>query len=212
MKFLHRWLLAISLVPLLAPVAPAFGDYAEGIEYERIVPAPPHRASAKVEVVEVFWYGCPHCFHFDPIVAKWLEQKPSQVQFVRMPAAVNPHWALHAHAFYALQSLGALEKLHLALFKAIHEDHITLGSIDQLAEFCAKHGVNGPDFRKAMESDAVKKRVERARESTARWGVSGVPMMVVNGKYRTGAEMAGGNEEVLKVVDYLVAKESASNQ
>ncbi len=183
-------------------------EFQEGVHYERIVPAVPTSTGDKVEVLEVFWYGCPHCYRFEPYVERWLKKKPAEAEFVRMPGVLRPQWELDGRAFYTEELLGVLDKLHRPLFDAIHQQHRPLNSEDALMGFFAEHGVSKDDFRKTFNSFAVETKIRRARSMAQRYGISGVPAIIVNGKYRVNAETAGSNANMLKVIDFLVKKES----
>ena len=198
-------LLLLTLLPLAAGAAPE-----EGKEYELIIPeAPTLTSTDKVEVVEVFWYGCPHCYRFQPAVKRWLEKGHPNVEWVRMPAVLNEHWEIHARAFYAAQALGILEKTHQALFDAIHKARRKLNTEESLAAFYKDYGVSEEDFIKTMHSFAVESKVRRARELDKRYNLHSTPSIVINGKYRIDPGMVEGNaEQMLDVVDFLVARES----
>ncbi len=207
-SLLHTYAL-LFLLPFYAPGLGAAPAYDEGIEYQRIEPAQATDNKNKVEVVELFWYGCPHCFHLEKDVSHWLKTKPDYVQFTRVPAVLNPHWELHARAYYAAEALGVLNKIHKPFFSALHEQRQPLNTTDQIVKWVSGLGVSGDKFRTAMQSFSVEMKVRRAKQLGDMYGINGVPSIIVNGKYRTSAGLAGSNEELFKVVDYLVAKEHA---
>jgi thiol:disulfide interchange protein DsbA len=194
-----------------AAQAAGSADFTEGIEYRAIVPPQPTDTGNKIQVVELFWYGCPHCYHFEPELDAWLKRKPDNVVFERMPAIfLNPRWELDARAYYTAEALGVLGKIHEALFDAIHKEHRKLGTEDALMAFFAEHGVNPEDFRRTFHSFYVDTKVRQAKLMTERYGVDGVPTMVVDGKYRTEAGLAGSEANTLRVVDFLIAKEAGA--
>lgn len=205
-----------SLMALFAAVACSAHDaapkYQEGEQYELIQPKQPTEDPNKIEVVEVFWYGCPHCFAFEPYVASWLEKKPDDVTFIRMPAPLNPRWQIHARAFYVADVLGVLDEIHTPLFDAIHKEHRSLNSQEELKAFFVENGVSGDEFDKAWASFAVDTKLRHALEMARRYGITGVPTFIVDGKYRTGARIAGGPSDVLDVVTYLVDKVRAERK
>lgn len=201
-----RILLFVALTALAAAV-PA-QQFDEGIEYRRITPVVPVETDAGVEVVELFWYGCPHCFTFEPHLKRWLSQKPEHVTFKRVPAVFgNPVWALHARAFYTAEALGVLDTIHEPLFNAIHLQRRPLSSEQQLAEFFAEHGVAGESFKKTFHSFGVNAAVRRAADLSERYQIGGVPALVVEGKHRTEGPMAASYEGMLQVLDFLIAQE-----
>ena len=188
----------------------------EGFEYNLVKPAMGTADKTKVEVVEFFWYGCPHCNDFEPALNNWLKTKPANVNFVRIPAIFRETWAIHARAYYAAEALGVLDKVHSLFFKALHKDRIRLATEQDIAAFFVSNGVTQEAFTKAWNSFVVQSRVKRAITLTRRSGISGVPAMIVNGKYRTSAKEAtinnpgaAGHDEMLHVVDALVKKESS---
>lgn len=198
----------IGLLCALAVSAHAAG-YDEGTEYDRISPPAPTGVDGnKVEVVEVFWYGCPHCYDFEPYVEQWLEAKPRAAAFVRQPAILNPSWITHARAYFALESIGEADRVHKAFFQAIHEQGRTLTDLDSMARFLAQQGVDEKAFRKAYDSPGVQSELERAAQLQRYYAITGVPSVVIDGQYRTSASQAGSYEEMLKVIDYLVAQEA----
>lgn len=205
------------LIPgLLLVLLPAFvlaggnAKYQENIAYQRIIPAQPTANPEKIEVVEVFWYGCPHCHRFQPYVERWLLGADSQVNFIRLPAILNESWAIHARAYYTAEALGVTEKIHMALFDEIHLRKKKMGTEAELADFFQNHGVDRQRFLSTFNSFAINSKVQRAREMTRRYGIDGTPAVVINGKYRTGPAMTGSFEGLVDVMDFLVKEEEAS--
>ena len=186
----------------------AWAGIDEGIEYKLVSPPQPTITREKIEVVELFWYGCPHCFHFEPDLKKWLKTKPKNVVFYRIPAVFNERWGIHARAFYAAEALGILDKIHEPLFEEIHKNKKKLNSVKEIKAFFARHGVSVEDFNNVFNSFAVDAKVRRAKDLSKRYGLDGVPTLIVNGKYRTDGPMAGGRNGMLKVLDFLIKKES----
>lgn len=208
MKF--KIFLALMFSVLLSNMAIAAID--EGIEYKRISPAQPTITKNKVEVVELFWYGCPHCFHFEPDLKEWLANKPDNVVFYRVPAVFNPAWALHARAFYTATSLGLFDEgkheFHEAFFEELHKHKKRLNNKNLLRSFFARFGISAEDFNNTFDSFAVNTKVNRAVTLSKRYQLEGVPTLIINGKYRTDGPMAGGRKGMIKVLDFLIKKES----
>lgn len=207
-RFLHLFVAALlALVPAAATAVD--GSIDEGIEYQRIVPAQPTRVpDDKIEVLEVFWYGCSHCDAFEPFLHQWLEKKPDDVAFRRMPAQLNPGWKVHAAAYYVAEQLGVLDKVHQDLFDTIHDKGQKLATLDAVIDFFAAHGVSREQFMNAYNSFAVRAKLRHSEQQVRRYGAQSVPTVIVAGKYRTNATMAGGTfEGLLKVIDHLVDKE-----
>lgn len=208
MKLRHCWLLAV-LLPCLAFAGSNAGPFKEGVEYELLARPQPTETGDKVEVVELFWYGCPHCYRLEPAIEEWLENIPENVVYRRIPAVFRPEWMVHAQAFYAAKALGVLDKIHGPLFDAIHAEKRRLNDEQSLAGFFAEHGVKREDFIKTYRSFAVKTKAQRAKAMTRRYGISGVPAIIVNGKYRTSVDKAKGEERLMEVINALAAKENA---
>ena len=177
--------------------------YFQGVEYKRV----PHpHPTGKKTVLEVFYYGCPHCYHLAPSLEKWLATKPADVTFDRMPAVLgNPSWIFFARAYYTAANLGILDKSHRALFDALHRDQQDLFSVEKLAEFHSRFGVKPEDYIKMFKSFKVDMQVKEAGKLTQDYGIDGVPTLIVNGTWSTDVSMAGGSYAALwKLVDWLV--------
>jgi thiol:disulfide interchange protein DsbA len=166
----------------------------------------PTRDPAKVEVIEFFWYGCPHCYHAEPRIAAWRAQLPEQVEFIRVPAVFNARWAVLARAYYAMQQLGLGEEVHRALFDAIHRERLNLDDEASLAKFFAARGVPEQAFRDAFNSFDVDRKVRQANQMTRDYGLEGVPTFVVEGTYRVDGTTAGSEDNMFDALDRLVAQ------
>ncbi|MCC6208165.1 MAG: thiol:disulfide interchange protein DsbA/DsbL [Gammaproteobacteria bacterium] len=208
---LHKILVG-SLLLLAAVAAQAAVPlrFQEGVDYELVTPAQPTSDPSKVEVMEVFWYGCPHCYRFQPSLERWLQTKPENVNFVRLPAILNESWALATQAYYAEEALGVTDNIHIALFNAIHRDKRHLDSEKDMMKFFGEQGVSEDQFRSAFHSFGVESKVQRARQMTQRYGIDGTPSVIINGKYRTGPGMTRSYERLIDVMNFLVAQESRS--
>lgn len=183
-------------------------SFEEGIHFKRIDQSET-LASDKVEVLEFFMYGCPHCYSFEPYLNKWEKAKPEDVEFVRVPATFNALSTLHARAYYALQMLDAEEKIHPKFFSEIHNNKNIMRSVDELAVFVQKYGVDRSEFIDAMNSFAVEGNIRKATKLVKEHEINGVPAVTVNGKYLISASMAGSYDNMVKIIDYLIQKETA---
>lgn len=166
-------------------------------------------APDKIEVAEVFWYGCPHCYDFDPIIDQWKADLAPDVSFIRIPVIWNPTNQLHARVMYTAEALGKLPEIHPAVFKAMHQEGNTLTKEEDLVELFAKHGVSEEEFREAYNSFAVSSSVKRAENLTRRYGVRSVPVIIVNGKYATDGQEIKTFGNMLAVTDELIERERA---
>lgn len=162
----------------------------------------------KIEVIEFFWYGCPHCYQMEPQLETWLENKPENVSFVRVPAPLNNKWTVHAQFYYAAEILGLTEKLHEPLFEAMHVKKRKLYDKDSLIDFAVEQGVDKQKFVDALNSFGVYVKVQNARKLGQRYQLDGVPAMGINGKYKTSGSLAGSYNKMFEIVSQLVAEES----
>jgi thiol:disulfide interchange protein DsbA len=180
--------------------------------FETLATPQPTKNPDKVEVIEFFWYGCPHCYDFEPILESWVKKLPTNVDFIRQPAAFSDLWAKHAKAFYVAEALGVLDKVHADFFDTIQNKRQKLETEEQLAAFFTAHGVKEADFHDAYNSFLVDTKVRQAAVTPARYGVTGVPVLIVNGKYRVDGKSAGSHEKMIEVMNQLIKRESAAKK
>ncbi len=198
-----------SLIGMTA-TATAAQPIEAGKQYVELSSPVPVSKPGKIEVVELFWYGCPHCYHFEPIINPWIKKQPADVHFIRIPAMFGGVWDAHGQLFVTLESMGVEEKVHAAIFDAIQNQGKKLAKPDEMAEFLETQGIAKDDFLKAYNSFGVKSQVEKDKKLAMAYQISGVPTMIVNGKYRFDIGSAGGPEQALQVADQLIAKERAA--
>lgn len=182
-------------------------EFKEGVDYQLIKPAQPTDDSSRLEVLEIFWFGCPHCYHFEPTLDPWVVSLPADVNFARLPAVFNEQWERHARAYFAADILGVLDESHGALFHAMHAEKAVINTVNQLANFYTKYGIDEALFKKTYHSFIVNTKVARAKDMVDRYGVTGVPAIVVEGKYLITGSMAKSYQNMLKIMNYLLAKE-----
>jgi thiol:disulfide interchange protein DsbA len=183
--------------------------FVEGSDYEVISPAVKTSQPDKVVVTEVFWYGCPHCFRFEPYVERWAANLPEGVVFEQVPSSLNPRWTEHARAYYSFKMMGSLDQLHTAFFDAIHLKRQRLNSQDAIAEFVVERGFDEAAFREYYFSFPVETQIRKNVQQEKRYGHNGVPAVIVNGKYLVTASLAGSNDRMIQIMNYLVAVELA---
>lgn len=182
---------------------------AESTGYETLSPAQPTHDPNKIEVIEFFWYGCPHCYSFEPALEAWVKNKPKNVEFIRQPAVFSELWGKHAKAYFTAEALGVVDKVHADFFDAIQNKKEHLETEEQLAKFFAAHGVSEADFHNAYTSFLVDAKVRQASATAGRYGITGVPAIIINGKYKTNGPLAGSQEKMIDVMNQLIQKESA---
>ncbi len=203
-----RKLISLALFALLLLPLAGQAQFLEGVEYTRVSPQPVETGK-KIEVREFFWYGCPHCYSLEPSVEKWLKTMPKNAQFVRTPAVFNEQWAVHARAYYAFETLGITAKMHEPLFQALHVDKRRLFDAESIAAFVAEKGGNRQAFLDAYNSFGMQANLNRATQAGRAYNIESVPTLIVDGKYMTNANIAGGYDRVMQVVDFLVKKAAA---
>ncbi|NKB77617.1 MAG: thioredoxin domain-containing protein [Gammaproteobacteria bacterium] len=180
--------------------------FVEGGHYELLAEVQPVQTGDKIEVVELFWYRCPHCFRLEPYILDWLDNKPENVEFVPIPAVLNEQWAFHGRAFYTFQALGLTELLHTKLFQAIHAERKRINTVDELASWASENGADGEKVRNTFASFAVENKLNFAHVMSRKYGISGVPAIIVDGRYRTSVSLAGSHEKLIEVINFLVEK------
>ncbi|AMB86184.1 thiol:disulfide interchange protein [Pseudomonas agarici] len=201
---------ALVTASLFGMTAQAGEPIEAGKQYVELSSAVPVAEPGKIEVVELFWYGCPHCYAFEPTINPWVEKLPKDVNFVRIPAMFGGPWDAHGQLFLTLEAMGAEHKVHAAIFDAIQKGHKRLTDPKDMADFLATQGVDKDKFLNTFNSFAVKGKIVQAKELAKKYEVSGVPTLIVNGKYRFDLGTAGGPEAALNVADQLIAKERAA--
>jgi protein dithiol oxidoreductase (disulfide-forming) len=192
---------ALVIAMSLAP----FGAWAQqGRGFGELNPPQPVEASGKIEVLEFFWYGCPHCYNLEPAIEVWMKKLAPDVAFRRVPAIFNERWAHDAAIFYALEAMGVLEKLHKPLFDAIHKDRLRTDNTQAMTEWLQKNGVDSRKFNEALKSFGVQSKTKRAAQMTLAYKIEGTPAMAVQGRYTVSADQAGTRDGMLQTVDQLV--------
>jgi protein dithiol oxidoreductase (disulfide-forming) len=188
---------------------PTSARFKEGTHYQKIVPAQPTGVPPdKVEVLEVFWYGCGNCFALDPALDSWRTKlKPAYVDFIRLPAMWNEAQRLHARVFYTAELLGKLEELHALIFREVNVKGNALDNVEKIGAFFREHGVSTDEFQKAFSSVAVESKLQQADFTNRRLRVQSAPVLVINGKYRTSVEMAGGEQQLFALIGEVASHE-----
>ncbi len=194
------WFFALFLaLPFIALAQSSGGKFSE------LKPTQPVSVEGnKIEVIEFFWYGCPHCYNLEPFIETWVKKLPPDVQFRRVPAVFNPRWEHDAEIFYTFEALGVLDKVHKPFFDAIHRDGLRTDNPEALAQWLQRNGIDPKKFNETMKSFTVKSRTGRAKQMSVAYGIDGTPAMAIQGKYSVSAEQGGSREGMLQTVSYLV--------
>ena len=190
--------------------ATAHAEFEAGKQYVELNNPVQIAKPGKIEVVELFWYGCGHCYQFESTLNPWVEQLPDDVNFVRIPAMFGGMWNVHGQLFITLEAMKAGPKVHAAVFDGIHKQGKKLATPEEMADFLASEGIDKEAFLRTYNSFGVKSQLEKAKKLAMAYQISGVPVMVVNGKYRFDIGSAGGPQKVLQVADHLIGKERAA--
>jgi thiol:disulfide interchange protein DsbA len=190
----------------LAPVAALAQSRqpAAGVHFTELTLTQPVDAQGKVEVLEFFWYGCPHCYTLEPLLEKWIARLPADVQFRRIPAVLNDGWAREGAVYYAFEALGVLERLHRPFFDAIHRERINTRNPATLADWLRKHELDPKRYEDAYKSFGVQSKVRRAAQLSATYRIDGTPAMAVHGRYTVSAEQGRTQAGMLGTTDYLI--------
>lgn len=201
MKTLFLGGLATAMLALSSSVMAA--NFVEGQDYTVLANPGKVEVPGKIEVREFFWYGCGHCFKLEPYMQTWIKKKPADVHFVRTPAAMNPVWESNARGYYVTEALGVRTKTHLPLFHAIHDKGQQLFDQQSQAKFLVKYGIPEAKFNSMYNSFPITSKIAQSNQLTRQYQLTGVPAVVVNGKYM----VQGENGKVTEVVNYLIEKE-----
>lgn len=191
---------AFLAVALLLVPAGALAERYEVIEGPRLGDDPD-----TIEVIEFFWYGCPHCDAFRPHIEEWKESIPPGVDFRHMPAVLSPRWEIHAKAFFAARIMDVLDTFHGAMFDAIHREGKQLDNASAIGRFAASLGLDGERFVATMNSFAVDTKLRRVKSLQRAYGITGTPTVVIDGRYRTSGSVAGGVANMIPVINERIA-------
>jgi len=200
---LKKWLGFFSLALVLFTGAAAAQNYKPLANPQTV------ESGNKIEVLEFFWYGCPHCFDLEPFMQKWAAKLPSDVEFRRVPAIPTERWAQGARIFYTLEAMGLLERMHGEVFNAIQVNDVNLFNEKILLDWMAQKGVDRAKFSDAWRSFSVQSKTKRAAQLTQAYDINSVPTLIVDGKYQTSVAMTGSPEGLVKTLDELIVKARA---
>lgn len=197
---------ALSLLVAVLAFASAGAAWSQaGAPYSLLSPPQPTEGGGKIEVIEFFWYGCPHCYAIEPAVNAWMKTAPKDVVFKRVPAFPNEAWGRDAVMFYTLEAMGLLDQYHQKVFDAIHKDKVNFANNAKRDEWLKANGIDPVKYAEVEKSFSVVSKVSRARQMTQSYKVDSVPRFIVNGKYVTSGEQAGGNDKIFPVIDQIAA-------
>ena len=204
---IHRtWLqIVLGLLVLLLSAGMAAGQQPVlDKDYRLVVPVQPSEGSKKIEVMEFFYYGCPHCYDLEPALKAWLKRLPPDVEFRRQPAVFSENWIPLTKTFYTLDAMDLIPKLGDKVYSAVHDEGIGLSDEGMMIKWVSQQGIDPAKFQETYKSFAVQNKVQRAIQMTRNYQVRGTPSIVVAGKYLTSPSMTGSFEKFFQVVDQLI--------
>ena len=181
-------------------------EFQEDVNFFPLLVEQPVRTGDQIEVLEIFWYGCPHCYALEPYLKKWLKNKPEFVEFVQLPAVLNRSWAFDARVFYTFVALGLMDELHEAYFDAIHQDRRRMKNVEQVASWAQEQGIDPQLILDTFNSFGVDSMLANATQMSGRYEADGVPTIIIDGKYRTTVSLAGGHNEIIDLINYLAQR------
>ncbi len=199
----RAWLALLLACATIAASAQELVRSRQNIEY-RLIAGQPVETGDRIEVVDFFWYGCPHCNALQPALEAWFKRKPADVVLRRIPAILNDSWKPHARIYYTLERLNEVARLHLQVYHGYHVELLHMSKPDVMVEWAARNGIDRQRWLDAYNSQDVDDKVERAKELTKAYTVAGTPTLVVDGRYLTSGELAPSLQGMIPVLDALV--------
>ena len=210
MSFTFKPFRLMILIAALSLSGGAFAQEVDSSKYENVTEQLTVSTGEKIEVLELFWFGCGHCFALEPGIKNWLQDKPENVEFVKMPAIFTSNlWEFHGKAFYTMKALDAPAEAYDEFFNHLHVKRLTISNVKQLSSFLLAYGKSEDEVTAAFNSFAVDNQVRAAKKATRQAGATGVPTIVVDGKYRTSQSIAGSTDEMFTVINQLTEKAAA---
>ena len=180
--------------------------FQEGVHYQTLTKPVVTSDPARVEVLELFWYGCPHCDMLDPALKAWAQQLPSDVLFTRMPVVFGRSWEMHARIFWVAKNLGLLDTIHEPLFDTIHREGRRLQRVEDVMAFFERYGADPAVVKRELAGFATESALRLADARVRAYGIQGVPALIVNGQFVTGVSQAGGESRLFQLLDELIEK------
>jgi protein dithiol oxidoreductase (disulfide-forming) len=207
---LEACLKRISQIAALAVALSLPGAYAanweQGVHYRELAEPQPVQTGEQIEVRELFWYGCPHCYTLEPYIENWIRNKPEQAEYLPVPGIFHSQSEFHARAFYTFEALGITEDVHRDFYDELHQRGNRIYNLEGLTEFAARHDVDADELRNAFDSFSVDANVRNANQMFRKYGATGVPTIIVDGRYLVTVSSAGGHEQLMELINFLVDK------
>jgi thiol:disulfide interchange protein DsbA len=201
-----RFFIALALLSLGGYASAQGQKIEEGFDYRILPIAQPVETKGKVEVIEFFWYGCPHCYDFEPELSAWVKRQPKDVVFRRVPVAFRDDFMPHSQLFYALEAMGKGDAFNEKVMYAMHKENKRLLTENEIADWVASQGIDRNTFLATYRSFAVISKARAAKQMAEAYRIDGVPTIVMQGKYVTSPSIAGSKAKAITVMDFLVEK------
>ena len=195
--------------PVSAQIPPSQKPLQAGIDYRVIAPQPVRVANG-IEVIDFFWYGCPYCNSLQPALERWISRKPDDVTVRRIPAVLRDSWAPHARAYYTLEALGEVERLHQRAYFSYHVEELAMSRAEAMSDWAVRNGIPRERWDTTYNSPAVQRKVEEAIELTRAYNVTGTPSLVVDGRYLTSGNMSETLDGMIRILDGLIYRVRAT--
>ena len=184
----------------------------EGHDYTRVKDTQPVATGKNIEVLEFFWYRCPHCFQLEPALNAWLKKLPKDAQVRRVPAVFRDDWAPAAKTYYTLEQMGLLDRMHTKVFDAYNIEKINLNDPAVLGGWVKKHGVDRNKFESLYNSFSIQSKTVQGGKLATAYGMTGVPAFIIDGKYTTSMAMAQSESRLFDILDQLIVKARAERK
>jgi thiol:disulfide interchange protein DsbA len=195
-----------GVIAFCVSINTAAQEFIEDVNYVRLSKPLPVQTGQKIEVLELFWYRCPHCYRLEPYLNRWLKNPPEYIEYVRLPAVLTKTWEFDARVFYTFEALGVTDILHDAYFDAIHKERKSFVTEEQVGSWATDYGVDQQLILDTFSNSFyVNSKVEAARSITRAYETDGVPTIIIDGKYRTKVSLAGGHDELIDLINYLAS-------
>ena len=197
--------IALLFFPAGYAAAQQTGILRAEIDYRAIDPQPVS-VTEGIEVIDFFWYGCPHCYNLQPFLESWISRKPPDVTVRKIPAVLRDSWLPHARIYYTLEALGEVERLHQQVYHGYHVEKLSMSKPEVMTAWAVRHGIMRERWDETYESAAVQHKVAEAAKLTRMYKISGTPSLVVQGRYLTSGSMVETLERMITVMDGLVRR------
>jgi protein dithiol oxidoreductase (disulfide-forming) len=202
-------LITCALALLFIAVGPAAGQQERPIRADidyRVIDPQPLSVTQGIEVIDFFWYGCPHCYNLQPALERWISRKPADVTVRHIPAVLRDSWAPHARIYYTLEALGEVERLHQRVYHDYHVEKLAMSKPEVMSEWAVRNGIARERWDEVYDSPAVAQKIKTAGQLSRTYKVTGTPTLVVQGRYLTSGSMVESLDGMITILGGLVQR------